>query len=126
LIGEGRIRMRVEGVSTVTTVKSIPRVQSEVGQIGLKKSDISVLNDKLLNKNIAQDDVLQAVKQANKALEGTNRRFEYSVHEQTKTLMIKVINSDTDEIIREIPPEKILDLIAKLWELAGLIVDEKV
>jgi len=118
--------MRVEGVSTVTTVKSIPRVQSEVGQIGLKKSDISVLNDKLLNKNIAQDDVLQAVKQANKALEGTNRRFEYSVHEQTKTLMIKVINSDTDEIIREIPPEKILDLIAKLWELAGLIVDEKV
>lgn len=118
--------MRVEGVSTVTTVKSIPRVQSEAGQIGLKKSDTSVLNDKLLNKNIAQDDVLQAVKQANKALEGTNRRFEYSVHEQTKTLMIKVINSDTDEIIREIPPEKILDLIAKLWELAGLIVDEKV
>jgi flagellar protein FlaG len=117
--------MRVEGVSTVTTVKSIPRVQSEAGQIGLKKSDTSVLNDKLLNKNIAQDDVLQAVKQANKALEGTNRRFEYSVHEQTKTLMIKVINSDTDEIIREIPPEKILDLIAKLWELAGLIVDEK-
>src|SRR5690606_10821469 len=110
---------------TVTTVKSIPRVQSEAGQIGLKKSDTSVLNDKLLNKNIAQDDVLQAVKQANKALEGTNRRFEYSVHEQTKTLMIKVINSDTDEIIREIPPEKILDLIAKLWELTGLIVDEK-
>ena len=49
--------MRVEGVSTVTTVKSIPRVQSEAGQIGLKKSDTSVLNDKLLNKNIAQDDV---------------------------------------------------------------------
>ena len=117
--------MRVEGVSTVTTVKSIPRVQSEAGQIGLKKSDTSVLNDKLLNKNIAQDDVLQAVKQANKALEGTNRRFEYSVHEQTKTLMIKVINSDTDEIIREIPPEKILDLIAKLWEQAGIIVEEK-
>jgi len=117
--------MRVEGVSTVTTVKSIHRVQSEAGQIVLKKSDTSVLNDKLLNKNIAQDDVLQAVKQANKALEGTNRRFEYSVHEQTKTLMIKVINSDTDEIIREIPPEKILDLIAKLWELTGLIVDEK-
>jgi len=40
--------------------------------------------------------------------------------------MIKVINSETDEVIREIPPEKILDLIAKLWELAGIIVDEKV
>ena len=122
--------MRVEGVSTMTTVKSASRVQFEAGHVGLKESDENVLNrqktDKPLSKNIAQDDIMQAVKQANKVLEGTNRRFEYSVHEQTNTIMIKVINSDTDEIIREIPPERILNLIAKLWELAGLIVDEKV
>ena len=122
--------MRVEGVSTMTTVKSASRVQFEAGHVGLKESDENVLNrqktDKPLSKNIAQDDIMQAIKQANKALEGTNRRFEYSVHEQTNTIMIKVINSDTDEIIREIPPERILNLIAKLWELAGLIVDKKV
>ena len=40
--------------------------------------------------------------------------------------MVKVINSETNEVIREIPPEKILDLVAKMWELAGILVDERV
>ena len=31
----------------------------------------------------------------------------------------------TNEIIREIPPEKILDMVAKMWDTAGLIVDER-
>ncbi|NLO83178.1 MAG: flagellar protein FlaG [Clostridiales bacterium] len=122
--------MRVEGVHAVTTVKSAPKVQSEAGRVGTKESDVNIINrqntDKSLDKNIDQNDIIQAVKQANKALEGTNRRFEYLIHERTNTIMIKVINSETDEVIREIPPEKILDLIAKLWELAGIIVDEKV
>jgi flagellar protein FlaG len=30
-----------------------------------------------------------------------------------------------DEVIREIPPEKILDMVAKMMELAGILVDEK-
>lgn len=40
--------------------------------------------------------------------------------------MVKVVNTETDEVIREIPPEKILDMVAKMWELAGIMVDEKV
>jgi flagellar protein FlaG len=35
------------------------------------------------------------------------------------------VDNDTKEIIREIPPEKTLDMISKMWELAGLVVDEK-
>jgi len=38
---------------------------------------------------------------------------------------VKVLDSETNEVIREIPPEKILDMVAKMWELAGLIVDER-
>jgi flagellar protein FlaG len=39
--------------------------------------------------------------------------------------VIKIINTKTEEIIAEIPPEKILDMIAQLWEMAGLLVDKK-
>ncbi|HHY78507.1 MAG TPA: flagellar protein FlaG, partial [Clostridiales bacterium] len=52
-------------------------------------------------------------------------RFEYSIHEATKQIMVKVIDKETDEVIREIPPEKILNMVAKMWEIAGLIVDER-
>ena len=74
---------------------------------------------------VAEKVLIDAIERANKSLAGTNRKFEISVHEKTNDIMVKVINTESNEVIREIPPEKILDLIAKLWELAGIIVDER-
>lgn len=74
----------------------------------------------------SEQELSEAVKRANRALEWAKRHFEYSVHDQTNTFVVKVIDSETDELIREIPPERLLDLVARLWEVAGLIVDEKV
>jgi flagellar protein FlaG len=67
----------------------------------------------------------KAIHDANKKLIGFDRQFEYSVHEVTKDIMIKVIDTETHELIKEIPPKKVLDAIAKMWELAGILVDEK-
>jgi flagellar protein FlaG len=39
--------------------------------------------------------------------------------------MVKVIDINTREVIREIPPEKILDMVATMLEMAGIIVDER-
>ena len=63
------------------------------------------------------------VSSANRRMERT--RCEYSYHKETNRVSIKVFDADTDEVIREIPPEKTLDMIAKTLELAGLLVDEK-
>ncbi len=64
-----------------------------------------------------------AVRSANRKLVHT--RCEYSYHKPTKRVSIKVIDEDTNEVIREIPPEKSLDMLQKMWELAGILVDEK-
>lgn len=64
-----------------------------------------------------------AVKKANLRMEHT--RCEYAYHKKTNRVSIKVINADTDEVIREIPPEKSLDMLQKMWEMAGILVDEK-
>ncbi|NLC38259.1 MAG: flagellar protein FlaG, partial [Clostridia bacterium] len=59
-------------------------------------------------------------------LEGTFTRFEFSIHEATHEIMVKVFDRESGELIREIPPEKLLDMVAKLWELAGIMVDERI
>ncbi|MFD0696255.1 flagellar protein FlaG [Paenibacillus sp. GCM10027628] len=69
--------------------------------------------------------VIKAIEKANKALDGRYTSFEFSVHEKTKQISIKVLDKDTGEVIREIPPEKTLDMVARLWEMAGILVDEK-
>ncbi|NMA03219.1 MAG: flagellar protein FlaG, partial [Clostridiales bacterium] len=75
---------------------------------------------------IPEEQLINAVEKANKSFEPFDRRFEVSIHEKTKAVMVKVINSVNDEVIREIPPEKILDMVAYMLEIAGIIVDERV
>ena len=70
----------------------------------------------------AVDDLNRQVKNAN-PMHKTRLSFQY--HDDTNRISITVTDSDTDEVIREIPPEKALDMIAKAWEMAGLLVDEK-
>lgn len=49
----------------------------------------------------------------------------YAYDEETKRITIKVYDSDSDELIREVPPEKSLEALKKVWELAGIIIDQK-
>ncbi|MDO4166528.1 MAG: flagellar protein FlaG [Eubacteriales bacterium] len=64
-----------------------------------------------------------AVSSANSKLSKT--RCEYSYDEATRRVSIKVFDKDSDELIREVPPEKSLEMLQKMWELAGIMVDEK-
>lgn len=76
--------------------------------------------------SVSEQAVLDAINKVNKVLEGTPQKFEYKVHESTGELIVKVINKDSNLVIREIPPEKILDLVEKLQQLArGAFIDEK-
>ena len=74
---------------------------------------------------LGEAQLIKAIERANKALDGAQTTFEFSIHEKTKQIMVKVMDKEDGTVIREIPPEKTLDLVAKLWELAGILVDER-
>lgn len=69
--------------------------------------------------------IQSAVKHANKQMKHARTECEFSYHEKTKRVSIKVIDKDTKEVIREIPPEETLEMVEKMWELAGILVDER-
>ena len=86
---------------------------------GAVQTDQEVAPDKI---KAAVDDLNKTVKQAS-PMHHTQLSFKY--HEDTNRISITVTDSDTDEVIREIPPEKTLDMLAKAWEMAGLLGDER-
>ena len=55
----------------------------------------------------------------------TNSEVKFGIHERTNRVTIKIVDKNTDEVIKEIPPEKTLDMIAKCMEIAGVLVDER-
>lgn len=85
-------------------------------------------NGEQKEKNQANDKQLQmAVSDANNKMKmkQSKTKAEFSYHEPTKSVSIKIMDEDTNEVIKEIPPQETLDMIVKMWELAGIMVDEK-
>ena len=71
----------------------------------------------------SQESIRKAVENINKNLHDAEAIF--GIHEKTNRVTIKIVDKKTKEVIKELPAEKTLDMIAKAWELAGLMVDEK-
>jgi flagellar protein FlaG len=88
--------------------------------------DLSKLEQQGVNIPFGDVHLIKAIDRAVKALQGPTTTLEMSVHEKTHQILVKVLNKETGELIREIPPEKTLDLVAKMMEIAGIIIDEKV
>ena len=65
----------------------------------------------------------KSIEEINK--KAANSEVQFGYHEATNRVTIKVVDKETKKVIKEFPPEKTLDMIAKVWEMAGLMVDEK-
>lgn len=74
---------------------------------------------------ISDEQLVRAIEQAIKKIEGRTTSLEFTVHKETKQIAVKVLDKNTGEVIREVPPEKTLDFVAKLWEMAGILIDER-
>ncbi|WP_432407124.1 flagellar protein FlaG [Wukongibacter sp. M2B1] len=119
--------MKLDSIISTATIKS---TNSNEASISRSSNDVNVLeenrkNEALNNENLSEKTIKEVIDNTNKKLIATNRKFEFSINEETNDVIVKVINKETDELIREIPSEKILDMVAKMMELAGLFIDEK-
>ncbi len=75
--------------------------------------------------SVSEQHIKAEISKANNRLKRHNTKCEFGYHEKTKRVTIKIMDKDTEEVIREIPPEKTLEMIQKMWELAGILVDER-
>lgn len=116
---------RVESASSATVSDSIA---TQTTTISTKETSA----DGSGSGNEGQTDTQTAKKNAQirKAIEEINKKAVnsaavFGIHEETNHVTIKIIDKETREVLKEYPPEKTLDMIAKVWEMAGLMVDEK-
>ncbi len=80
-------------------------------------------NEEKGKQSFNEEMMREAMKELNK--KATNVEAEFGIHEKTNRITIKMVDKQTKKVIKELPPEKMLDMIARIWEVSGLIVDEK-
>ncbi|OMF91062.1 flagellar protein FlaG [Paenibacillus sp. FSL R7-0337] len=111
----------------VASIVAAP-ANNEVAPISSIKDvkDLDLRERQGANITMAEEQLIKTIERAVKSLQGPQTTLEISIHEKTHDIMVKVLNKDTGELIREVPPEKTLDLVAKMMEIAGILVDEKI
>ena len=117
-----------------TTVKSAD-TEINAAQAAVPKVDATTLSVAKTAESDAQgqeyneqrepdlDQIKKSVDDMNKKM--SNSEAVFGIHEGTNRVTIKIVDKKTKEVIKELPPEKTLDMISKVWEMAGILVDEK-
>lgn len=121
---------KVEKPEAAHTVSGFSGAEGSVSEISKDTRIVENANNSSLDSNtdgkgrqMSEETMKQTLSDINKKLSNTECVF--GVHEATNRVTIQIVDKNTKEVIKEIPPEKTLDMIAKVWELAGILVDEK-
>ena len=126
--------MAMEAINNVTVSNDVSKaskpastpvsapVEKEVKSAEKVSADVNAVSNQMPN-TVAESTVKDTIKKTNDVM--TSTRCEFSYHEETRRVSIKVVNKETDEVIREIPPEESLEMLEKMWEMAGILVDER-
>lgn len=94
-----------------------PGHQAVEADLGLEQTDERIASKSLIEKQIHS---------MNELLLFNNTTLKFHLHEDLNRLFVQVINRDTEEVVKEIPPEKFLDMVAAMLKHAGLLVDKRV
>ena len=134
--------MSYAGSSSASDVKAESQAKVETASNAAASDDLTRktinIDTKATDKNGAdgnKDDstakqTISENSQIKKAVDEINKKTHnseaiFGIHDATNRVTIKIIDKDTKKVLKEYPPEKTLDMIAKVWEMAGLLVDQK-
>ncbi|ANY74069.1 hypothetical protein BBD41_16595 [Paenibacillus ihbetae] len=113
--------MQISGEQTRASISSYRRTDNQMPvQNGSDQLEFHVELD-----SVNRQELNQLVEKYNKALQENGTELKVSIHEKTQSIVVKIVDIHTDEVIKEIPPEKMLDLVYNLCQSLGIFVDEK-
>ena len=126
--------MTIEPLSSAMTYQAQNTQQARPVHKTAENTDVSTTVEQTVNFDPTTAKIKEVDEKngqgTEKAVEQLNKNMSHSeavfgIHEATNRVTIKIVDKDTHKVIKELPPEKTLDMIAKVWELAGILVDEK-
>lgn len=104
-------------VATQASSEVVNKVALEKGRAPSKEERLSKEERKeLVKKSIAE---------MNAQFELKNYSIRFSINEKLKEIVVKIVDTKTDEVIRQIPPDGVLRLREHLEEMVGILLEEK-
>lgn len=112
-----------EGAETSAATQAAESVDKSTAVVENAKAKNDSQGEEQRSSQSETEQIKKAIEKMQKNMPNSEAVFGF--HEGTNRVTIKLVDKKTKEVIKELPPEKTLDMIAKVWEMAGILVDEK-
>ncbi|MFZ3102707.1 MAG: flagellar protein FlaG [Desulfitobacteriaceae bacterium] len=77
-------------------------------------------------EEIPREQVEKAAERLNRLMGIIDKRLEFSVHEKSQRIMVKLIDQASGEVLDEIPPKRLLDSLSSFSQMASMMFDKQV
>ncbi|MFL1994959.1 flagellar protein FlaG [Lysinibacillus irui] len=117
----------IEAISDNTKIKSSEvktkhTVSNQVASQSIVDKQV-IANEE---QEIPKDKLKQAIDTVNEFLQINHSSSKFILHEGLERYFVQVVDAETEEVVKEIPPKKLLDAFYEMQKLLGMIVDEKI
>ncbi|MGE7769406.1 flagellar protein FlaG [Viridibacillus arvi] len=106
--------------NTVQPSNKTPETEQSLEQLMTNQQQLNA------DEKPTKETYLKAVNALNKFMELHNRSSKFVFHDGLDKYYVQVVDSSTDEIVREIPPKKLLDAYYSMQKFLGKVVDETI
>ncbi|MEK3764723.1 flagellar protein FlaG [Solibacillus sp. FSL K6-4121] len=118
--------MRIDGTSV--SMPNMTQQTKEGQEASPVQADVIAQqqNQPVVEEKGTKEKLNQAIDSLNEFFTINNSELKFVFHEGLDTYYAQLINSETEEVIREIPSKKVLDVFYEMQKLVGMIVDKKI
>lgn len=126
------MRISAQASSKDVVIASQPKQEAgvEVSKANITENSLKQLMQQEQKANekeiIPRDKVQKAVDALNEFMTVQNRNSKFVMHDGLDRYYVEVVDAQTNEVIREVPPRKLLDAFYTMQKFLGMIVDEKI
>ncbi len=101
-------------------------VSPETGRKAVSRQDETAKSGQdAKEQELNKQEVEKLAERLNRVMGLIEKRLQFKVHDKSKMIQVKVIDQQTGEVIDEIPPKRLLDLMSSFQNVTGLFVDHK-
>jgi len=115
------VAQKMQNLDTITNQNNIKPEKTEKTDLTNQQQDIIEKQD----KNKLKKELQKITEELNKALNPLNTTLKFHFNDKIDELMVKVVDTKSNKVIREYPPKEALELMEKMREIVGLLFDKK-
>ncbi|MFV2046305.1 flagellar protein FlaG [Metabacillus sp. YM-086] len=113
--------MSVDKISSQSTLHIIDSLNKTVDKVKIEFNE-----ETIQEQTPKKEEVEKVVQSMNDFIQPSSTHIKFELHEKLEEYYVTIVDNGTNEVIREIPSRKILDIYSAMTDFMGILFDKKI